>query len=54
MSASKHEIIATEQAPKAIGPYSQAVRLGSLIFCSLYGKFYSLSCNFGSGYSARL
>lgn len=34
MSASKHEIIATEQAPKAIGPYSQAVRLGSLIFCS--------------------
>ncbi len=34
MSTSKHEVIATEQAPKAIGPYSQAVRLGSLIFCS--------------------
>lgn len=34
MHTSKHEVIATEQAPKAIGPYSQAVRLGSLIFCS--------------------
>ncbi len=34
MNTSKHEVIATEQAPKAIGPYSQAVRLGSLIFCS--------------------
>ena len=34
MSAIKHEVIATEKAPQAIGPYSQAVRLGSLIFCS--------------------
>ncbi len=28
------QIIATEKAPKAIGPYSQAVRAGDLIFCS--------------------
>ena len=28
------EIIATERAPKAIGPYSQAVRAGNLIFAS--------------------
>jgi 2-iminobutanoate/2-iminopropanoate deaminase len=28
------EIIATEKAPKAIGPYSQAVRVGSLVFLS--------------------
>jgi 2-iminobutanoate/2-iminopropanoate deaminase len=28
------EIIATDQAPAAIGPYSQAVRLGGLLFCS--------------------
>lgn len=26
------QIIATEQAPAAIGPYSQAVRLGNLVF----------------------
>jgi len=26
--------IATEKAPKAIGPYSQAIRLGDLLFCS--------------------
>ena len=26
--------IATEGAPKAIGPYSQAVRVGNLLFCS--------------------
>jgi 2-iminobutanoate/2-iminopropanoate deaminase len=26
--------IQTEQAPQAIGPYSQAIRAGSLIFCS--------------------
>jgi 2-iminobutanoate/2-iminopropanoate deaminase len=30
---SKH-IIVTEQAPQAIGPYSQAVAWGQLIFCS--------------------
>jgi 2-iminobutanoate/2-iminopropanoate deaminase len=28
------EIIATDQAPRAIGPYSQAIRAGSLLFCS--------------------
>jgi 2-iminobutanoate/2-iminopropanoate deaminase len=27
-------IIATDAAPKAIGPYSQAVTLGDLVFCS--------------------
>ncbi len=27
-----HEIIATESAPKAIGPYSQAVKIGGLVF----------------------
>ena len=33
MSAEK-EIIATDRAPQAIGPYSQAVRAGNLIFAS--------------------
>ena len=28
------EIIATEQAPKAVGPYSQAVRFANLVFVS--------------------
>jgi 2-iminobutanoate/2-iminopropanoate deaminase len=28
------ELIATAEAPKAIGPYSQAVRAGNLVFCS--------------------
>ena len=28
------EIIATDQAPRAIGPYSQAIRAGNLLFCS--------------------
>jgi 2-iminobutanoate/2-iminopropanoate deaminase len=28
------EIIRTEEAPNAIGPYSQAVRVGSLVFLS--------------------
>jgi 2-iminobutanoate/2-iminopropanoate deaminase len=28
------EIIATDQAPRAIGPYSQAVRAGNLLFAS--------------------
>jgi 2-iminobutanoate/2-iminopropanoate deaminase len=28
------EIIKTERAPDAIGPYSQAIRAGGLIFCS--------------------
>lgn len=29
-----HQIIATSNAPKAIGPYSQAVLAGGFIFCS--------------------
>ncbi|APJ02930.1 RidA family protein [Silvanigrella aquatica] len=28
------KIIATENAPKAIGPYSQAIVLGNMVFCS--------------------
>ncbi len=28
------EVIATSNAPKAIGPYSQAIRCGGMIFCS--------------------
>ncbi len=28
------KIISTTEAPAAVGPYSQAVRVGSLIFCS--------------------
>lgn len=28
------EVISTENAPGAIGPYSQAVRAGDLLFCS--------------------
>lgn len=28
------EIISTENAPAAIGPYSQAVKTGNLVFCS--------------------
>jgi len=28
------EIVATERAPQAIGPYSQAVRAGNLVFAS--------------------
>jgi 2-iminobutanoate/2-iminopropanoate deaminase len=29
-----NEIISTESAPGAIGPYSQAIKTGNLIFCS--------------------
>ena len=28
------EVIATTNAPKAIGPYSQAIRAGGMVFCS--------------------
>lgn len=28
------EVIATEKAPGAIGPYSQAIKAGNMIFCS--------------------
>lgn len=30
----KPKIVATDKAPKAIGPYSQAVRAGELLFCA--------------------
>jgi len=30
----KRERIQTDRAPKAIGPYSQAIRSGDLVFCS--------------------
>lgn len=30
----KKEIVSTDKAPKAIGPYSQAVRVGNLVFLS--------------------
>jgi 2-iminobutanoate/2-iminopropanoate deaminase len=28
------DVIATEKAPKAIGPYSQAIRAGGVVYCS--------------------
>ena len=28
------EIISTESAPGAIGPYSQAIKAGGMVFCS--------------------
>src|SRR3954447_17296694 len=28
------QAIATDQAPKAIGPYSQAIKAGTLLYCS--------------------
>ncbi len=31
---SEPRVIATENAPKAIGPYSQAVQVGQFLFCS--------------------
>lgn len=31
---SPRRVVSTEQAPAAIGPYSQAVRVGELVFCS--------------------
>jgi 2-iminobutanoate/2-iminopropanoate deaminase len=30
----KNETISTEKAPGAIGPYSQAIKTGNMIFCS--------------------
>ncbi len=32
--AGKREVIRTDKAPKAIGPYSQAIRAGGFIFCA--------------------
>ncbi len=29
-----HEVVSTERAPAAVGPYSQAVVAGDLVFCS--------------------
>lgn len=29
-----HQVIATADAPRALGPYSQAIRSGSLVFCA--------------------
>lgn len=34
MSEAEIQAIATSRAPAAIGPYSQAVRWGNLVFCS--------------------
>jgi 2-iminobutanoate/2-iminopropanoate deaminase len=31
---SHHESVATDSAPAAIGPYSQGMRVGDLLFCS--------------------
>jgi 2-iminobutanoate/2-iminopropanoate deaminase len=30
----ERQVISTEQAPKAIGPYSQAIRVGDFVFCA--------------------
>lgn len=30
----KREVISTDQAPKAIGPYSQAIAAGGFVFCA--------------------
>lgn len=32
--AISRDVVATARAPAAIGPYSQAVRVGNLVFCS--------------------
>jgi len=32
--SARRERIQTERAPKALGPYSQAIRSGDLVFCS--------------------
>jgi len=34
MTTSQHSIIRTDRAPKAIGPYSQAVRAGDTVYTS--------------------
>lgn len=38
-AVSKVHVIATSKAPKAVGPYSQAIRAGGLIFCAGQGAF---------------
>lgn len=32
--SSSRTVVSTDKAPKAIGPYSQAIRAGNLLFCS--------------------
>jgi len=34
IKTNKMKVIFTEEAPKAIGPYSQAIRTGNLLYCS--------------------
>jgi 2-iminobutanoate/2-iminopropanoate deaminase len=34
MSRNKHQAVTTADAPAAVGPYSQALRAGDLLFCS--------------------
>ena len=34
MSATEKTAISTQDAPAAIGPYSQAIRVGDMLFCS--------------------
>ena len=36
----RKEMIHTDDAPKAIGPYSQAIKAGGLVYCS--GRFPSI------------
>jgi 2-iminobutanoate/2-iminopropanoate deaminase len=47
------EIIATDQAPEAIGPYSQAVRSGNLVFCSGQLGIQPASGHLGDGVAAQ-
>jgi 2-iminobutanoate/2-iminopropanoate deaminase len=30
----ERQVVSTDQAPKAIGPYSQAIRVGEFVFCA--------------------
>lgn len=31
---SSHQVIQTDRAPAAVGPYSQAIRLGNMLYCA--------------------
>ncbi|MGH9932166.1 MAG: Rid family detoxifying hydrolase [Pyrinomonadaceae bacterium] len=37
--ANRFDVISTSDAPKAVGPYSQATRAGGFIFCAGQGAF---------------
>jgi len=37
--ATKIDVIATDKAPKAVGPYSQGIRAGGFLFCAGQGAF---------------